>query len=267
METQGKFILMKADEFQQFLISTVVTRNITRIQNHHTFIPSYRNFNGVNHFEKMKAMEANHISRGFGGIAQHITTFPDGKIGLGRSMEEKPTCIGKANTGGLCIENLGDFDSGHDQMTTEQHETIIKVNALLCFKFNLTPGIQTIVYHHWFRLSNGFRDGGRNDGDHKSCPGTSFFGGNTEAAFTGNLLPLIVASLSSISTNINNQLPSVQVGIVKARLLNVRTGPDKTFSIIDKLKENDTVSILETNGEWDRIGQARWVNANFIAIR
>ena len=89
METQGKFIVMTVDEFQQFLVGTVVARKITHIQNHHTLIPSYRNFNGSNHFEKMQAMEADHIARGFGGIAQHITTFPDGKIGLGRKYGYK----------------------------------------------------------------------------------------------------------------------------------------------------------------------------------
>jgi hypothetical protein len=267
METQGKFILMDADEFRRFLINAVVTTRITRVQNHHTFIPSYRNFNGANHFEKMKAMEADHISRNFGGIAQHITTFPDGKIGLGRNLNIKPTCIHLGNSGGICIENLGNFDTGHDQMSAEQRETIIKVNALLCFKFNLTPGIQTIVYHHWFRLSDGFRDGGKADDDHKTCPGTGFFEGNSETSFTSNLLPLIVADLSSIGININNPVPSAQIGVVQARILNVRTGPGKTFPVISKLKENETVSILETNGEWDRIGQGKWVNANFVAIQ
>jgi len=267
MQTQGKFILMNIDEFQQFLHTTIVTRKITHIQNHHTLIPSYRNFNGSNHFEKMKAMEADHIARGFGGIAQHITTFHDGTICLGRNMESKPTCIHLANTGGICIENFGNFDIGHDNMTNEQNKTIIKVNALLCSKFNLTPNTQTIVYHHWFRMSNGFRDGGKNDDDHKTCPGTAFFGGNTENDFTNNLLPLIIQEMAPLNVPANQPLPAIQIGVVQALILNVRTGPGTTFPVISKLKENDSVSILESNGEWDRIGTNQWVNSNYVALR
>jgi hypothetical protein len=267
METQGKFILMNIAEFQQFLVGFVVARKIIHVQNHHTFSPSYRNFNGANHFDKMKGMEASHIQRGFGEIAQHLTTFPDGKICLGRNFEKTPTCIHLKNTGGICIENLGDFDAGHDQMTAEQRDTIIKVNALLCFKFNLTPGAQSIVYHHWFRMSNGFRDGGKNDDDHKTCPGTAFFGGNMETDFTNNLLPLIVQELTNLTTNAGTGMPAIKIGVVNTPVLNVRSGPGKSFQVIDKLKENQTVSIIETNGEWDRIGLNRWANANFIALQ
>ena len=266
METQGKFILMNADEFQQFLIAAVISRRITHVQNHHTWSPSYRNFNGGNHFEKLTGMEASHIQRGFNEIGQHITTFPDGKIGLCRSMEKDPACIKLANSGGICIENLGNFDLGHDEMTAAQRTTIIKVNALLCFKFTLTPDTHKIVYHHWFQLTNGFRDGGKNDDNHKTCPGTNFFGGNTETDFTNNLLPLIVQELATVSAAVNNQPPSIKIGIVHTPVLNVRTGPGKTFPVIDKLIENQTVSIIVSNGEWDRIGQSRWVNANFVAI-
>src|SRR6478609_8788303 len=267
MEIQDKFILMSIAEFQQFLVSTPITRKITRIQNHHTFSPSYRNFNGTNHFEKMRGMEASHIQRGFGGIAQQVTTFPDGKVCMGRDFEKIPTCIHLKNTGGFCIENLGDFDTGRDQMTTEQRDTIIKVNALLCFKFSLTPGTETIVYHHWFRMSDGFRDGGKIDGDHKTCPGSNFFGGNTEADFTNNLLPLITEELTSVAANINTAQPAIQTGIVNTPILNVRTGPGKSFPVIDKLKERQKVSIFESDGEWDRIGINRWANANFIALQ
>jgi N-acetylmuramoyl-L-alanine amidase/Bacterial SH3 domain len=265
METQGKFILFNADEFQHFLVSAVINRTITHIQNHHTWSPSYRNFNGHNHFDKLHGMEASHIQRGFNEIGQHITTFPDGSIALCRTMEKDPACIKGANPGGICIENLGNFDRGHDEMTAAHRITIIKVNALLCFKFNLAPNMHTIVYHHWFQLTNGFRDGGKNDDNHKTCPGTNFFGGNTEADFSNHLLPLVQAELATINQPI--QLPAFKTGIVHTPLLNVRTGPGISFPVIEKIKENETVSILESNGNWDRIGQSRWVNADYIAVK
>src|SRR5262245_55437436 len=139
METKGKFILMNIDELRQFILTTTVQRKITHVQNHHTLSPSYRNFNGSNHFAKLESMEAFHIQRGFAEIAQQFTTFPDGKIALCRSLEKIPACIKGFNTGGLCIENLGNFDTGQDQMTAVQKTTIIKLNSLLCQKFNLVP--------------------------------------------------------------------------------------------------------------------------------
>jgi hypothetical protein len=116
-------------------------------------------------------------------------------------------------------------------------------------------------------MTDGFRDGGKKDGDHKTCPGTGFFGGNTEADFTANLLPLVITELGSIGKNINTPANAIKTGIVNTPVLNVRTGPGKTFPIIDKLKEKQTVTILESNGEWDRIGLSRWANANFIALQ
>jgi hypothetical protein len=263
METQGKFIVMSTAAFLPFMVNTVITRPITHIQNHHTWSPAYRNFNGSNHFEKLRGMEAAHIQRGFNGIGQHITSFPDGMLGICRSMEQDPACIKLANSGGICIENLGNFDTGHDVMTAAQREAIIQLNAILCFKFRLTPSLSTIVYHHWFQLTNGFRDGGKNDDNHKTCPGTAFFGGNKETNCTTNFLPLVQQALAAIDPAVI--ATAFTTGIVHTPVLNVRTGPGTGFPVIEKLKENDRVTILETNGNWDRIGQSRWVNADYIA--
>ena len=67
-----------------------VNRKILLVQNHHTFIPSYRDFNGINHFERLNAMEAAHLQRGFSEIAQNLTTFPDGTVAVCRSFDNKP---------------------------------------------------------------------------------------------------------------------------------------------------------------------------------
>ena len=267
METRGKFILMSIPEFHQFLVNTVISRRVSFLQNHHTWSPSYRNFNGANHFEKLTGMEQSHLERGFAEIAQHITTFPDGTLALCRNMEKIPAGIQGVNTGGICMEHLGNFDMGKDAMTQEQKHTIIKANALLCFKFGLTPSLRSIVYHHWFKLVSGVRDGGKADNEHKTCPGTNFFGGNKETDCTANFLPLVSAELATIGQTNNNLPQNVQTGIVNALVLNVRTGPGKQFAVVDKLKEDTVVTVLETNGEWDRIGQSKWVNADFIVLQ
>ena len=57
-----------------------------------------------------------------------------------------------------------------------------------------------------------------------------------------------------------------RTGIVQVPVLNVRTGPGTKFPIVGKLKENDTVSIFESDGNWDRIGEKQWVSADFIEL-
>jgi hypothetical protein len=268
MQSNGKFILMTIAEFHNWLLAKQVRRTVTRIQNHHTWSPSYRNFNGTNHFEKLAGMEASHIQRGFSGIAQHFTTFPDGIIGVCRDIEREPAGIKFANSGGICIEHLGNFDEGGDQMTEVHRRTIIKTNALLCYKFELTPTLEHIVYHHWFKLSTGERDGGEGDPqykDHKTCPGTAFFGGNTEEDCTKNFLPLVLDELKLIGRNLNAQLD--KKGVVHASILNVRSGPSTTYPVIGKLREDELVTIVSSNGQWDQLNGGGWVNADFIVLK
>jgi uncharacterized protein YgiM (DUF1202 family) len=57
-----------------------------------------------------------------------------------------------------------------------------------------------------------------------------------------------------------------QSGMVNTPILNIRSGPGKNFQIIGKLKQNALIKIIESNGEWDKIGPSRWVNANYIVI-
>lgn len=197
MEKQGKFILMSLPEFENYIhdLNIISIRKINHIQQHHTLIPDYGNFNGSNHFPRLKSMEGAHIARGFKEIGQHYTTFPDGKIAVCRSLSLIPACIQGHNTGGICIENLGDFDKGKDVMNDIHKKTIIQLTGLLCFKFNLSVSSDHVVYHHWFKQSNGFRDNANNKhdlADHKTCPGTSFFGGNTVSEAEAHFLPEVL---------------------------------------------------------------------------
>lgn len=49
MKTQYGFTLMTIGEFETWLIQQKVTRRITVIQEHHTWSPCYKQFNGSNH--------------------------------------------------------------------------------------------------------------------------------------------------------------------------------------------------------------------------
>ncbi len=193
-----KFGLVKWNiiEFEEWLNSLQLARTVLLIQQHHTFSPSYAQFNGSNHFELQQGMKNYHISHNeWSDIGQHFSTFPDGTILSGRSLEQAPVCIKGQNANSICLEHLGNFDIGEDDMTAEQRSTIIQMTAILCRRFTIPVDSQSIVYHHWFDLSTGQRNEGSKN--NKSCPGTNFFGGNKVIDCSTNFLPLISQAISS----------------------------------------------------------------------
>lgn len=207
LNMQGQYILMTREDFKHWLFNNRFHRKITLIQEHHTWLPSYKQFNGRNHFAVVKGMETFHVNyRKWKNIAQNITTFPDGLIAVSRPFDLAPEgSIGAlANTNGLAIENVGNFDLGNDVMTAEQKETIVYVAAVLSIKFGLTPSIDSITYHHWWDLVTGERilDNSKNHIT-KTCPGTGFFGGNTTTSATKYFYPLVSRKMQEILATIN----------------------------------------------------------------
>lgn len=192
MKQVGKYILFDLQEFEGWLTAFKCTRDISHIQQHHTWLPDYKDFNGDNHFKLCDAMERYHTSPevGMTEIAQNFTTFSDGTIMVCRNLNTQPAGIKFANGGGICIENVGNFDIGKDKMTAAHKETIIGLTKLLLTKFKLTPDEYSLVYHHWFDLKTGERKPTDEPNSIKTCPGTSFFGGNTLKDYHTNFLPL-----------------------------------------------------------------------------
>lgn len=191
MKALGKFILLDLEEFEGWLYMQNIVRKIRLIQHHHTYIPAYKHFKNGNHFELCKSMENDHLERGFAEIAQNFTTFPDGKIMVCRNINTIPAGIKGANTFGICIENVGNFDKGQDIMTPVHRSTIITLTKDLLAKFNLIANDQSVVYHHWYDTTLGKRISSEGTGTTKSCPGTDFFGGNTTGSFNSIFLPLL----------------------------------------------------------------------------
>jgi hypothetical protein len=266
METKYGFILMTVAEFDGWLKKLQINRVIKVIQNHHTFLPNYSNFNGNNHFEKLQGMRASHISRGFSDIAQNITTFPDGKLAIGRPLNVVPAGIYGQNSHGICIENLGDFDAGKDKMTSSQKDTIVQVNALLCNKYNLVPDSDSIIYHHWFDLRTGQRTNG--SGNTKSCPGTAFFGGNTVSAAQQNFIPLILSAYNLLKRQSIGSDQNHTLGIVNSSgNLNIRKGPGTSFEKTGTIPSGATIRIYEQKGEWRRISpRNEWVSSRYVSV-
>jgi LysM repeat protein len=209
---QGQYLLMTREEFKDWLFNHKFTRKIGKIQQHHTYQPSYQQFNGTNHFALLKYMEDYHVKQmGWSNISQHLTTFPDGKVAVGRPFNTPPegsfgllnkSAMQAIESDSLAIENLGNFDIGNNQMTEEQKETIVTITALLSLKFGLTPSIDAITYHHWWDINTGERVLDKGEGHAvKTCPGTGFFGGNSTTSAKNQFYPLVTRKMKEISAS------------------------------------------------------------------
>ena len=177
--------------FKDYISGLKVTRKITVVQLHHTYIPSYKHFKGNNHEALQDSMRRTHINTNkWADIGQHFTIFPDGVILTGRNINTAPAGIYGANSTGVCIECVGNFDKGGDAMTEAQKNAIVGVTKILLDKLGLNAKTG-VTYHAWW-TSGGTPLGTYVTGrSAKTCPGTNFFGGNTRQAYEKNLLPLI----------------------------------------------------------------------------
>lgn len=267
-QTQGQFTVFTREEFGNYLENTKFNRQITRIQNHHTYIPNYTHFlkdNPPKPFKWLNSMKASHLARKFSDIAQNLTTFSDGTIALCRPIDVTPSAIKGANTGSVAIEHLGYFDIDQDIMTDEHKETIVYLNAVLCKRFKLAINDQTILYHHWFDLNTGKRTNG--SGSTKSCPGTNFFGGNTVEAANANFIPLVVQKHSDLVTGASQPPQPIATGTVIANKLNVRAGAGTNFGILFSLGKGAKINAYAELDGWYKIDpkQSQWVAKQFIA--
>ena len=46
--------------------------------------------------------------------------------------------------------------------------------------------------------------------------------------------------------------------------LNVRSGPGTDYTVVDELEKGTLVKLLGYNGSWAKIGDGRWVSANYL---
>lgn len=264
------FRIFTADDFESYLQATHISRVIKIIQNHHTWKPAYTHLTPQRgEMYWLESMRLVHINdRKWSDIGQHITTFPSGNIALCRPLDLVPAGIRGANTGAICIEHFGNFDRGADVMTLSHRETIIRLNAILCKRFQLQPNKNTIVYHHWYdqrgiRFSDDKINNSRVGNEQKSCPGTAFFGGNTIQAAEEHFFPLIVSAMQQSSV-----IPTIDAikKIVKASALNVRSGPDKNQTILRVITKDTEVRVYQERNGWSKISNTaeEWVFSSLL---
>ncbi|WP_183564873.1 SH3 domain-containing protein [Mucilaginibacter sp. SP1R1] len=267
----AQFHIYTPQDFQKYLMNTDFSREITFIQNHHTWEPNYGSMSAA-HGEMywLESMRNYHIhDNGWSDIGQNITTFPSGNIGLCRPINITPAGIFGANTGAICIENLGNFDAGHDQMTQAHKDAILFLNAALCIKFNLKPVKEQVVYHHWFdRKGKRFPESKVNDNqvgdEQKTCPGTAFFGTNTIASAEANFFPLVNSRIRQITASGTPAATSLKVN---ADVLNVRSGPGRSFPTVRTITQGTLVTVFTSGNGWSKISNTaeEWVFSIYIS--
>lgn len=266
MENAQGFTLMTLDEFEQWIAREPVARTILTLQQHHTMSPAYRDFAGTNHFALQAGMKRYHVvNNGWSDIGQHFTTFPDGRIMTGRSLEMSPACILGQNANAVCVEHLGNFDATKDEMSVAHRTTILRFTAAICKRFAIPLNTDRVVYHHWFNLSTGARTNG--SGQTKSCPGTAFFGGNGVDDAQRTFLPQVRAALGG--TAVAQALPAgMRYAAVTVDNLNVRSGPGTRFAKVNSVGLGSVLRVHDEKSGWFRISASRkeWVAARFAQL-
>lgn len=284
---QTKYNFTKFDnlnEFKNWISSKKVSRKVTRLQVHHTYLPCYAQW-PEDELTRQKNMKDYHVNNKWGDIAQHFTIFPNGKIVTGRSLESTPIGITGWNTSAICIEIYGNFDK--ETMKDEQKEAVITLYGELCKKFNLTPSSDTIRCHSWFTSGGTYLGGYSPSKSAKTCPGTKFtkaFGGlvnnygNTKDSFEKYFYPVIkkyINGSTNCTTNVNtnNVTNSWKNGDYNCKVkatanLNLREGRGTNYPVIYTIPKGTTFTlgyVLNNWGStWDFKGKVGYICCDYI---
>ena len=190
MKTKNGFILLEnGKDVKEWLSKQKVTRKITRLQVHNTFLPDYTTWEKTDkkvfsepHFCRAQSLDDYGkktwgYSDGHGHYtAQNFTVFPDGKIIVSRNLNSKPIGIKGWNDGALCIEIYGNFDKGKDIMNTSQKKAVIYLYGELCKRFKIPVDTTHIRPHCWFTAGGTYLGKYNSSRSAKTCPGTNFWG-------------------------------------------------------------------------------------------
>ena len=86
---------------------------------------------------------------------------------------------------------------------------------------------------------------------------------------TGMKGKIALATLAIMPMTANNAY-ALNIGIVTASSLNVRSGPSTSYTIVTTVKKNDKVNILQSSNGWYKIetasGKQGWASSSYISI-
>ena len=280
MKTQGNITLLeKTSEISTWLKKQSVTRKITKLQVHHTGLPSYETwektdkkvftnpyFGRANSLDSYAKKTWNSKSANGSYQAQHFVVFPDGKITTGRSLNSNPIGITGWNTGAICVEIYGNFDKGQDTMTSAQKKAVIALFGELCKRFDLTPSASTIRYHAWFTSGGTYLGDYKAGQSRKTCPGTNFFGGNTMSKFKANFLPEIKKYINGVTEEKKEEVVEFKKYIARATTdnLNCRKGAGTSYDVVQQINKGDVFTVVAESGNWVKSASGYWVSKSYI---
>lgn len=249
-------------EFAHWLANKKVSRKINKLQVHHMDLPNYNTWNNTDkrvyktspELDRTNSLNTygkntwNSPDRNGKYIAQHFSIFPNGKITTGRDLNSTPIGIKGWNQGAICVEIYGDFDYKQDVMTSSQKKSVIALYALLCEKFNLTPGPNTIRPHCWFTSSGTYLGDYKPLKSAKSCPGTNFMEiGNTKSAFINKFYPMIKNHMENNDLSENTPATNTKKKMIKnisKESINIRDDADWNGKVVGVLKSGDSLTYM-----------------------
>ena len=285
MKTQNGFILLEnGKDIKEWLSKQKVTRKITRLQVHNTFLPDYTTWEKTDkkvfsepHFGRAQSLDDYGkktwgYSDGHGHYtAQNFTVFPDGKIIVSRNLNSKPIGIRGWNDGALCIEIYANLDKGHDIMKSEQKKAVIYLYGELCKRFKIPVDTAHIRPHCWFTAGGTYLGKYDSSRSAKTCPGTNFWGVGCSPSGFNKFLTDIKEYVNGKETQASPTDDKFKKYIAKVNTdeLNARKGPGTEYDIECILNKGIAITVVaevkaKDGGTWCKCKAGYYTNKKYM---
>ena len=285
MKTQNGFTLLENEkDVKEWLSKQKVTRKITRLQVHNTFLPDYTTWEKTDkkvfsepHFGRAQSLDDYGkktwgYSDGHGHYtAQNFTVFPDGKIIVSRNLNSKPIGIKGWNDGALCIEIYGNFDKGKDIMNTSQKKAVIYLYGELCKRFKIPVDTAHIRPHCWFTAGGTYLGKYDPNRSAKTCPGTNFWGVGCSPSGFNKFLADIKEYVNGkeVQASPTDDKFKPYIARVNTNGLNARKGPGSEHDIECVLNKGIAITVVaevkaKDGGTWCKCKAGYYTNKKYM---
>ena len=285
MKSKNGFILLENEkDVKEWLSKQKVTRKITRLQVHNTFLPDYTTWEKTDkkvfsepHFGRAQSLDDYGkktwgYSDGHGHYtAQNFTVFPDGKIIVSRNLNSKPIGIKGWNDGALCIEIYGNFDKGKDIMNTSQKKAVIYLYGELCKRFKIPVDTAHIRPHCWFTAGGSYLGKYNSSRSAKTCPGTNFWGLGCSTSGFNKFLADIKEYVNGKEAQASPTDDKFKQYIARVNTdgLNARKGPGSEHDIECVLNKGIAITVVaevkaKDGGTWCKCKAGYYTNKKYM---
>ena len=285
MKSKNGFILLEnGKDIKEWLSKQKVTRKITRLQVHNTFLPDYTTWEKTDkkvfsepHFGRAQSLDDYGkktwgYSDGHGHYtAQNFTVFPDGKIIVSRNLNSKPIGIRGWNDGALCIEIYANLDKGHDIMKSEQKKAVIYLYGELCKRFKIPVDTAHIRPHCWFTAGGTYLGKYDPNRSAKTCPGSNFWGVGCSPSGFNKFLADIKEYVNGkeVQASPTDDKFKQYIARVNTNDLNARKGPGTEHDIECVLNKGTAITVVseakaKDGGTWCKCKAGYYTNKKYM---